>query len=386
MRFTALFEGLENRTLLSAAGGHADRDLGVATYNVYVGADVAVAIQAVSTGDPAKIIAGVTSYWQNVLSTDFHARAAAIAKQIDTKDPALVGLQEMASYFIGPYDPTTQASTPLLNFESELLGALSDRGLHYAVVSRGTNADIEFPGFIDANAGLDDLRVVDHDLILARTDLPKSQLKVSNAAKGSYATNLQFPSPAGTVTIQRGWVSVDAKVRGKTVRFIDTHIEPFNEQVQRAQAAEIVAGPAKTNLPVILAGDLNTAADGSTTMTYADLKTAGFADAWSEVRPNDPGFTDGQDANLLNPVSKLSERIDFVLLRGDLVGKKADRIGEEVADKTPSGLWPSDHAGVAVTVTVHPRAFGHGRCSPIGRVFSDTPVSHRRPLDELLAA
>jgi hypothetical protein len=31
---------------------------------------------------------------------------------------------------------------------------------------------------------------------------------------------------------------------------------------------------------------------------------------------------------------------------GDFQAQAADRVGEEPADKTPSGLWPSDHAGV----------------------------------------
>ena len=384
LRVRTGMERLERRFLLSASASHADRDLGVATYNLYVGADVALPIAAISTGDFAKIVAADTAFWQTVQTTDFHARAQAIAKQIDAEDPALVGLQEAASYFVGPFDPTAQATTPLLNFENEILGALAARGLHYEVAARGTNADVEFPGLIDANPGLDDLRIVDHDIILARTDLPTSQLQLSDPQSVHFATNLVFPSPLGVTTVQRGWVSIDAKIRGKTVRFIDTHLDPYSPLVQRAQAAEMITALANTTTPVILVGDLNTAADGSTTATYGDFQAAGFADAWNEARPNDPGYTDGQEPDLMNAVSEVSKRIDFVLLRGDVIAKNADVIGEELADKTPSGLWPSDHAGVAATITVHARS-SHSPAAATG-LFGEISITHKRDLaDEILA-
>ena len=45
--------------------------------------------------------------------------------------------------------------------------------------------------------------------------------------------------------------------------------------------------------------------------------------------------------------SKLRFRIDYVLHRGKRIAPRvADRVNEEQRDKTPSGLWPSDHAGV----------------------------------------
>jgi hypothetical protein len=39
-------------------------------------------------------------------------------------------------------------------------------------------------------------------------------------------------------------------------------------------------------------------------------------------------------------------RIDLVLFRGGFGTLGAQRIGNSTADLTPSGLWPSDHAGV----------------------------------------
>jgi hypothetical protein len=36
----------------------------------------------------------------------------------------------------------------------------------------------------------------------------------------------------------------------------------------------------------------------------------------------------------------------------DGVTGSGDIIGEELGDRTPSGLWPSDHAGVSVTLHI----------------------------------
>ncbi|UCF21295.1 MAG: hypothetical protein JSU87_07920, partial [Gemmatimonadota bacterium] len=64
--------------------------------------------------------------------------------------------------------------------------------------------------------------------------------------------------------------------------------------------------------------------------------------------------------------SQLFHRIDFVFYRdeftrttGDFQGAvKAALLGEQETDRTPSGLWPSDHAGLAVALTVAP-GLGH---------------------------
>ena len=55
---------------------------------------------------------------------------------------------------------------------------------------------------------------------------------------------------------------------------------------------------------------------------------------------------------MLNPVSLLTERIDFVLFRGDFAVHSVEVVGDEPVDRTPSGLWPSDHAGVVAQLEV----------------------------------
>ena len=136
-------------------------------------------------------------------------------------------------------------------------------------------------------------------------------------------------------------------MRGKSFRLITTQLESFHAGVQLTQAGELLSGPAATDLPVILAGDFNSPADGSGTGTYAYLRNAGFEDAW-EIVGVDDGFTCCQQGDLLNPVSALTERIDLILFRGDFTPVWADVRGDEESDRTSgSDFWPSDHAGVA---------------------------------------
>ena len=142
-------------------------------------------------------------------------------------------------------------------------------------------------------------------------------------------------------------------------RSITTHLDgdclDFTSAIQVAQANEILHGPANTALPVIWVGDFNSNADGPNvdsfnTPTYGNLIAAGFEDAWRIENPDNPGFTCCQAADLLNPVSALSRRIDLVLFRGDFEVEDVDIVGEDLDDRTPSGLWPSDHAGVVTTL------------------------------------
>lgn len=70
-------------------------------------------------------------------------------------------------------------------------------------------------------------------------------------------------------------------------------------------------------------------------------------DAWNVARPGEDGFTCCQAEDLLNPLSLANERIDLVLFRGAFGVMAADILGEDPGDRTESGLWPSDHAGVS---------------------------------------
>jgi endonuclease/exonuclease/phosphatase family metal-dependent hydrolase len=94
---------------------------------------------------------------------------------------------------------------------------------------------------------------------------------------------------------------------------------------------------------------------------YALLtEPAGMKDASTAADPGDPGYTSRLPRSLFGPAN-VTERIDYVFVRQNLGaaaaaaivgGVHAIVIGEEEADKTPSGRWRSDHAGVVATLRV----------------------------------
>jgi hypothetical protein len=102
--------------------------------------------------------------------------------------------------------------------------------------------------------------------------------------------------------------------------------------------------------PVVAVGDYNSATDGSATPTYGNLIAAGYTDVWPLVTIGDAGFTGGLRGDLLGPVTDLRTRIDLVLFRGSITAVSAYRVGHTETDRTPSGLLPSDHAGLVATV------------------------------------
>jgi len=324
----------------------------VMTRNVYAGGDLAPVIAA----PPDQLFQAVAAAYAQVQANNFPVRAEALAREIDRARPDLVGLQEASLFRTqtpanGPGSPATTVAYDYLQI---LVDRLAQRGLRYEVVGVLQTLDVEIPGAFSPPsplAPLSDIRLTDRIAIIARADQTTADLKLSNVRTGSFTAFLTVPTNAGPpIASRRGWVSVDAKVRGKSFRFITTHLEPLHPGIQVAQAGELLNGPVNTSLPVIMAGDFNTRADGTGTATYGIVTAAGFADAWSQAHPGSPGYTCCHPADLQVVGPPLDERIDLILTRGGFVALSAVVLGDAPADRMPSGLWPSDHAGVAAAL------------------------------------
>jgi endonuclease/exonuclease/phosphatase family metal-dependent hydrolase len=145
---------------------------------------------------------------------------------------------------------------------------------------------------------------------------------------------------------------VRATIGGATVRFVAVHLEAESPQVQARQVDELLARCDGERLPLILAGDLNSPADGSGTPAYARLVAGGFRDAWPLARPGDPGDTCCHDALLVSPAPVVRQRIDAILVRGPVQVLDATLVGLDPARRTANGLWPSDHAGLIATLRI----------------------------------
>jgi endonuclease/exonuclease/phosphatase family metal-dependent hydrolase len=291
-----------------------------------------------------QFLTAVATTYAEVQAGNIPERAAAVAREIGDAQPDLVGLQEVAQYQIGSLS-SPHATTVTFDQLQSLLTALGQLGLHYTPVAIATNLDIEVPSALGY-----DIRFTDRIVVLARTRLTEEGTTLSNIQVQHFAAAAAFSNPVlGSLTIPQSWISVDATVHGQTFRFVTTHLESVSSAVQVAQGNELVQGPGKTSLPVVFAGDFNSDAGSGTaqTSTYGNLIAAGFIDAWAATRPRNPGYT--WPLHLEDPLTAFAiptDRIDLVLARNGIRALATHLVGNRQDDLTPSGLWPSDHAGV----------------------------------------
>jgi hypothetical protein len=327
-----------------------DREVTVMSRNLYLGATLSpvLAVAADPPTDPgelqAAIIEAVRTVWEQVRATDYPRRAEALADEIVEADALLVGLQEVTTYRKGPLQQNVPAEEVILDFLDILLAELADRGAPYRVLVSVENFDGQLP-YVGPE-GLFDLRLTDRDVIIARADVPASQLKVLGTASGNFAAAVPLELGGQQLPVTRGWVSADVKHRGQTFRFVNTHPEAFSELVNFLQVRELVAGPLATSLPVVLVGDLNATPDSD---AMGLVFGAGFLDA-ADAPGGDLGDTCCFDADVRG--GTLDQRIDYVLYRGRFEVTGHERVGLEPDE--PDGLYPSDHAGVVADLVLSP--------------------------------
>lgn len=327
----------------SSSSSNHNPEVTVMTRNLYLGADFNVILGAQS---PAEIPLRVSEFYGHVQATNYPERVKALADEIAEMRPHLIGLQEVALYRMqSPSDYIQGVTEPnaqevVLDFLALLQAELAARDLPYRVVNESENVDEELPGAVSATEFFD-LRLTLRNVILARPNV-----RTTDSESVIYQAKLEIPIGGGSATFTRSYGWITARLNGVPFTFVNTHLETeAAPPIQVAQANELMQAFDDAEGPVILVGDFNSAADGSTTSSYAGLTTL-FTDAFSATHPGVDGYTCCQAANLRNAASTLDRRIDLILLRGTVDATSAQRIGDLPADRTPSGLWPSDHAGV----------------------------------------
>lgn len=346
--------------LLLTSGAFASEPLTLMTRNLYLGADLSPVLSA---GSPEDFVAAVQKAAEQIAASNFPERAVALAAEIKDKQPHLVGLQEVYNFTFN----SSNGPPPYRDVLADLMNALSAQGANYRVAAVVRNADINIP--LAGNI----VGVLDRDVILARGDVatvivPVARSGCRQSVDGcNYQVVASAATPGGDISLERGFVAVDAAINGSPVRFVNTHLEerypdptnPVSPIIQAMQAFELVsilaAFPNTLNAQVIIAGDINSSPLDSTLYVgpytivppYMQLVAGGYIDTWG-LRPGKPvGFTCCQAEDLLNLDSVLGTRIDVIFTDRMPLGKvKVNVTGNDESDRTPSGLWPSDHAGV----------------------------------------
>ncbi len=238
------------------------------------------------------------------------------------------------------------------------------------------------------------------DVILKRSDRGDITTRFDASQRFRKDHSLVIDNIGGTpldITVWRGWAAADVDVRGTEFRFVNTHLEAFNNTAKLAQAEELVAGigdvaggtqddigpanPAGTDLPVVLVGDLNSDDEivetlGDTPGHQADeLPYAAIVDAGLEERSYDGLNTDGIDEQYSccfndeyiaeEPAVALDDidhTVDHVMVEDDDLGDGVDPNGNDIelvnsfatgddpAEYARFSRWASDHLGVVSTL------------------------------------
>jgi endonuclease/exonuclease/phosphatase family metal-dependent hydrolase len=343
-----------------AANGEKGEKVTVMTRNLFLGADLGPAINA---GSIPEAIDGAGVIYNEVVSTNFNERAVPLGREIKRAKPDLVGLQEVAHWKTQtPSDgggPPITGGSPATQTSYDFLELLMDRvGPKYRVVGVQNEFAAELPADMDGSDatgspfGADlDARLEMRDVILARDGV-----KTKNLAMDHYETRFETSVGGVPVAADRGWLSVDAKVRGTRFRFFNTHLEAFGDPtIREAQAKELVKGPLKTRKQVVLVGDLNSGTtkrhnigrpelghDPDDPLAFAVFRKAEFKDNGAVQSCCYRNMFDGS--------LKFTHTVDHVLTRPRLKTADAFVTGDDPGERTPSGLWPSDHGGVVSTL------------------------------------
>jgi endonuclease/exonuclease/phosphatase family metal-dependent hydrolase len=373
-------------------GKNSGHQLTVMSRNLYLGADLSPALNA-TTVDGA--VNAAYQIEQQVHATKFPSvRAALLANEIKKQKPDIVGLQEAAWWRTGPYDPSAITGSPKAtqtdpqggDFLTDLLTQLNKSGkkgkkgsasaakkkskpLQYKIAVVKTEFDYELP----VNQGSGGLGAcgtpgVCHNERLTMRDaiLVRKGVKISNATTGTFNPLLRVKvGGVLNVDVTRGWAAADAKVNGKKVHVVDSHLEAFdgaasntgsNGQtypkggVREAQAKQLVApgGPTSSKLPTLLIGDFNSDVPvhgdqvfPGDALAYQALLNGGF----SERALTPPPFGCCiQDSNLVNPsTAGITHRVDHIMSNSKKVKFKRGALTSTYAN----GLWSSDHFGIA---------------------------------------
>lgn len=388
-------------TLPADEAGAGAGDVTVMTQNLYLGADVAVALDLLPD-----IPAAAQFLWSQVTATDFTARSVALAKQAAEAAPAVIGLQE-ATKWVCTVDAAT-APKVVYDFTAQYLKAMAAIGHPYVLASAG-GTEAFSPGYaIDPIVGLTVVRDpatfqplfgTDSascgfriaDALLVRQDLAASVTEVGISTFDDVLDVIP-----GLISVKRGYAFADLTIGGASVRFVTTHLEStwtagvVPNSVK--QARELVAELGAYTGPLVVMGDFNAdprdprpagapnpggqpeasaACSGRTCNAYWTMVDAGFTDAGPDA--TDPAnFTWGAGATLAGPdparvpAAKAmgnefgyTERLDYVFVRGGVGVRSAELVGERwpTGDQTwecnaPEQVVKAREAAAALGVAV----------------------------------
>ncbi len=364
----------------------AEPTITVMSRNIYLGADVGVALELIPD-----MPAAAQFMWDQVNKNDFSKRSVALAAEIKEFKPDVIGLQEATIWYCKKN--AWSKKTEVFNFTDQLLDAL---GGEYVLASKDGKTAFN-PGYsINPITFLTMVKDPERfqkifgqdkaacgyqigDDLAIKKDLSAQVINVGNTEyKASYSI---VPT---LMTIYRGYTWADIKIENIAVRFISTHLESIwdENKVPNAakQATQLIQDLKETNMPLVVIGDFNAdprdprpanaanpglqptaseecPAGSSKCNAYRLMIEAGFNDAGPDA--SDPTtYTWGMSALLTGPDPDrlksaqgmgneygFTDRLDYIFTKNGVDVSTSQIIGF----KAP---YATDHAGVFAEFTI----------------------------------
>jgi hypothetical protein len=370
-----------------------DEVITVMVRNLYLGADVAIALELLPD-----MPAAAQFMWEQVAATDFERRVEGLAAEVVREMPAVIGIQEATRWRCRGGDLGRLET--VFDFTAGFLAATEAAGVPYVIATADESAARQEGYRIPALPFLS--RVADPttfqprfssdratcgfdlaDVLLVRADLADRVVAAGGRAFGD-----RYSVVPTVLVIDRGYAWADLAFDSGTVRFVTTHLESLwdADEVPHGalQAQQLVADLSSTRTPVVVMGDLNAdprdprpvgvpnpalqpeegagcagQVDDPTVATaraecnaYWTLRQGGLDDAGPDAQDG-AHLTWGSSAELAGPeperldaalemgnTAGFTDRLDYVLVRGGIEVVDARVIGNAWPDG--ADLWPCD--------------------------------------------
>ena len=369
----------------------AEQPIKVMSRNLYLGADVGVALAKIPN-----MPAAAQFMWDQVQKTDFSKRKKILADQIRAESPDVIGIQEATIWYCKA--KFWSKKTEVFNFTKQFLDATKAQGTEYVLAQKDGKtalntgysiAAVPFVTMVNDPETFQPLFGQDKaacgfeiaDALAIRADLADKVLTVGNTEYEQTYTIVPT-----IMTIYRGYTWADIQIGNTPVRFVTTHLESLwdDNKVPNAaiQAQQLIKDLKETKMPVVVMGDFNSdprdprmpanpnpgeqpvASDACPAGTskcnaYLLMTEAGFTDSGPDpLLPEN--YTWGMNALLTGPdpvrlkVAKqlgnyagYTDRLDYVFVKNSIKVSAAGIVGSIA----PNNL-NTDHAGVVATLEI----------------------------------
>jgi hypothetical protein len=376
------------------AGDGGRSEVTVMARNLYLGADVGVALELLPD-----VPAAAQFMWEQVAATDFSARAPLLAAEAARHQPAVIGLQEATTWRCRPGN--VGRSVDVYDFTAEFLEATRAAGVPYVIAEHGGRRAfnegyavpaLPFLSVVEDPATFQPL--FDRDTATCGFAIADALLVREDVADGIVAVGTseyrdRYVVAPTLLAIDRGYAWADIRIADSTIRFVTTHLESLWDADEPTlggmQARQLVEDLEETTLPLVVIGDLNNdprdprpqgdpnpagqpeAGEGCPPQVedptvetaeprcnaYWTLRQAGFGDAGPDAFDG-ANLTWGSNALLAGPdparvedalrsgnPGGFTDRLDYILLRNGAEAVDAEVIG----DGWPDGpdLWDCEH-------------------------------------------